>query len=111
MIINIFERHRQNPSYRVNRRVTKELEAKTGSEVVALLPTCTTLEDDMRSESPVEVAGSPSTSMDRTRNEFPERFEFLKHGGVRVEVVRSGVVQIRGNPYCVANSSSLHRCA
>jgi len=55
----------------------------------------------------VEFVRPERSGVQRSRDEFPERFEILKLRLVGVVVVRGGVVHIRGQPHGVGDARCL----
>src|SRR5262245_24062233 len=108
MVVDILERHGQHAGRSVDRHVTKELQAATWREIVTLLAARRLLKHDTWTECRIQAAWGPGPGVDRSRNKFPEGLKILENCSVWIEIVRSRVVQVSGNPHRVANSTALH---
>src|SRR5882762_6994427 len=78
-IIDILQGHRHDLRSAVDIDTAEELQTKTGCEILALFRRAALLKHRLRTERIVQFAGSPCPGMKRTRDEFPEWLEVLKH--------------------------------
>src|SRR5262245_46284045 len=108
MFVDILERHGQHAGRSVDRHVTKELQAATWREIVTLLAARRPLKHDTWTECLIQAAWGPGPGVDRSRKNLPEGIKILANYSVRIDIVRSRVLQVSGNPLRDANSTALH---
>src|SRR5262249_36956809 len=106
-ILNILERYRHDLGRAVDGDMTEELHAFAGRQVLPLLFAGRLDVADLRTECVVEFVGTEGSGVQRSRHEFPEWVEVLKHRPVRIIVMRGGVMHVGGQPDRVANTRML----
>src|SRR6516162_2710122 len=107
-ILDVFECHSERAGRAVDHHLAKKLQSIRRCKVVALCGVRGLVKGDMRTERGVKRNLRPGPRMQRPGNEFPERLEILKHGPVRIVIMRGGVVQVGGEPERIGYASTFN---
>src|SRR3979490_2076963 len=86
VIVDVLERDGHDLGGAIDRHMAEELQPEARRQVVALAVAASLLENRSWAEGVVELLRTPGAGVDRTRDEFPEWLEILKHGRIGVVV-------------------------